>query len=462
MDRRRLVVRRSLRNIPIDRLLTLLGSLPIGVESLVRTAIGPWPSWRLRVVPTLLVLLAVLTIIPVGQALVEIIVRPVSVAELVDRQVGLSTRLVAVDGFALLVPLDADPPPEASGSPFVYHWYPVRDSLQELRLVLVRSDVTPQALRTRSVVARVVDDAAAVDRTIGGLAARGRPVADDVAHLLLIEEEQGTQSVRDLDSLADLGDAIGEVVRLTVTFEGGIATCVGRQACDARTLAGGIGSWDNLAHDKAGQPVIVRTLYPPSVAPFHGVGHHAQDREAVGRLLGLPLVRGLLGWGHVLQAAHVEHDLGLPIDHLWLGPILFTAVAAILLFGLRLPYPRFRPHWVRIARTVGGTVAGPVTARATGRITPHDASPFEITDLPATLRAEPRGTSLQIEVDGQRREFLIPRDLGGLGGTELGEVLTVTSVSPALKVDWFGSNLLLVFEDATTRDDANAMIRETG
>jgi len=102
-------------------------------------------------------------------------------------------------------------------------------------------------------------------------------------------------------------------------------------------------------------------------------------------------------------------------------------------------------------------------ARATGRITPPDASPFEITDLPATLRAEPpRGTSLSLEIDGERREFLIPRDLGGLGGTELGDVLTVTSVRPALKVDWFGSNLLLVFEDATTRDDANAMIRETG
>lgn len=442
-------------------MLTLIGSLPIGVERLVRTALGPWPS-RLRAVPTLLVLLALLTIIPVGQALVEIIVRPVTVAELVDRNVGLSTRLVAVDGFALLVPLDADPPPDASGSPFVYHWYPVRDSLQELRLVLVRSIVTPEALRTRSVVARVVDDPTAIDRTTAGLAARGEPRADGVARVLLIEEEEGTQSVRDLDSLADLREAIGEVVRVKVTFEDGIATCVGRGDCNARTLAGGIGSWDNLAHDEKGDRVVVRTLYPPSVAPFNGVGHHAQDRETVGRLLALPLVRGLLGWGHVLQAAHVEHDLGLPIDHLWLGPILFSAAAATLLFGRRLPYPRFRPRWERVPRTIGAAPAGPVTARATGRITPPDASPFEITDLPATLRtAPPRGTSLSIMVEGRRREFLIPRDLGGLGGTELGEVLTIVSVSPALKVDWFGSNLLLVFEDAAARDGANAMIRET-
>lgn len=429
----------------------------------MRTAVGPLP--RLRVVPVLLGLFAALTMIPVGQALVEIIVRPVSVAELVDRQVGLSTRLVAVDGFALLVPLDADPPPDASDSPFIYQWYPVRDSLQELRLVLVRSTVTPEGLRTRSVVARVVDDPAAVDRTTAGLAARGGSgEGEGVARVLLIEEEPGQQSVRDLGSIADLGEArIDEVVRVTLSFKDGIATCVGRGDCNARSLAEGIGSWDNLAHDDEGDTVVVRTIYPPSVAPFHGVGHHAQDREAVGRLLALPLVRGLLGWGHVLQAAHVEHDLGLPIDHLWLGPILFVSAATLLLIGRRLPYPRFRPRSARSGRSPGAPVAGPVTGRATGRITPPNASPFEIVDLPATLRAEPpRGTSLDIEVEGQRREFLIPRDLGGLGGTEPGDVLTVRSLRPALKVDWFGSNLLLVFEDLATRDDANAMIRETG
>jgi len=38
----------------------------------------------------------------------------------------------------------------------------------------------------------------------------------------------------------------------------------------------------------------------------------------------------------------------------------------------------------------------------------------------------------------------------------------VSSVRPALKVDWFGSNLLLVFDDVAVRDGANAMIRETG
>lgn len=82
--------------------------------------------------------------------------------------------------------------------------------------------------------------------------------------------------------------------------------------------------------------------------------------------------------------------------------------------------------------------------------------------MPAKLRAEPLdGTTLSLEIDGRWREFLIPRDLGGLGTTEPGDLLTVRSHRPALKVDWFGSNVLLVFEDAAARDAANAMIRET-
>ena len=403
--------------------------------------------------------------VPVSQALVELIVRPVTVAQLVDRRVGLSTQLVAVDGFALLVPLDAAPPPDAAGSPYVYRWFAVRDSLQELRLVLVRSIVVSDALRTRSVVARVADDPAAVERTTSGLVARGiSGTGDAPGPLLLIEEEPGLASVRDLGSLADLAEAkAGDVVRVRLHVGEGIATCVGRGDCQARSLAEGIGSWDNVASDAEGRTVVVRTLYPPSVAPFHGVGHHAQDRETVGRLLGLPIVNGLLGWGHVLQAAYVEHDLGLPIEHLWLGPILFTLFGALLLVGIRLPYPRFRPHAPRARRAVGsGTALRTVPSHATGRITPPQASPFEIEDLPATLRGEEGGgTQLRVEIDGRWQEFLIPRDLGGLGGTEPGDLLAVRSGRPALKVDWFGSNVLLVFDTVADRDAANAMIRGT-
>lgn len=443
---------------PIDRLLTLVGYLPIGVENLVRTAAGA--RWRLPVIPAVLVLLTALTIVPVGQALIEIIVRPVTVAELVDRRVGLSTRLVKVDGFALLVPLDADPPPDASGQ-HVYHWYAVRDSLQEQRMVLVRSEVVPESLTTRSMVVRLVDDPGTLERTRAGIVARG---GDDpgtaVARFLLVEVDPEGEEVTQVGSVADLNNASpGQTVRLRLTVEAGIATCMGRGDCSSRNLANGVGSWDNLATDANGGWAVVRTLYPPSVAPFHGVGHHAQDRELVGRLLALPLVRGLLGWGHVLMAAHVEHDLGLPIDHLWLGPILFTLIAVLLLFGLRAGYPRFSARPMTASAPSGGWT-GILACRATGRISPPGASPFEIDDAPATLRGDPSQESvLTVEVEGRSREFLVPRNLGGLGTTEFGDLLTVRSVRPALRVGWFGSNLLLVFADRGARDAAAAIVR---
>jgi hypothetical protein len=426
----------------------------------VRTTIGAGPR-RLPVVPWLLVLLAVLTIIPVGQALVELIVRPVTVGQLVDRRVGLETQLVAVDGLALLVALEADPPPDASDAKLVYHWYTVRDSLQELRLVLVRSAIALDSLGTRSVLARVVDDPAAIERTTAGIEARGGSQPEPgVGPLLLIEERPRNLPVTELASLAGLRESqLGQVVRVRLQFADGIATCVGRGDCNARALADGTGSWDNLARDDEGRSVVVRTRYPPSVAPFVGVGHHAQDREMVGRFLGLPIVQGLFGWGHVLQAAHVEHDLGLPINHLWLGPILFMVFAALLLIGMRLPYPRFRPYARSGQPAPARSTIGSVACRASGRITPPNASPFEIEDLRAELRDDPpRGAALRIEIDGRWQPFLIPRNLGGLGGTELGDLLTVRSHRPALKVDWFGSNVLFVFADTASRDSANSMV----
>ena len=168
-----------------------------------------------------------------------------------------------------------------------------------------------------------------------------------------------------------------------------------------------------------------------------------------------------LEWGHVLQAAYVEHDLGLPIDHLWLGPIIFTLLGALLLLGLRLGYPRFSsrsatPGWA----TAGSSWSGAIACRASGRITPPNASPFEIDDAPATLRSDPtRDRFLTVEVDGREREVVVPDNLGGLGTIEFGDLLTARSAMPALRIGWFGSNVQLVFADQRARDAAAAMVR---
>ena len=413
--------------------------------------------------PLLVVALIGLAALPVGQWLVELIVRPVTVSELVDRRVGLSTRLVAVDGYALLVPFAADPGAGATTGAAAPHWYAVRDSLQERRLVLVRSTVLPDALRTRTVEARIVDDPLAVSGTVDGIVARGgSATGDTLAPWLLDEVEPGARvSATDIGSLAELDQrAVGDVVRLRLTVTEGIASCLPRGDCRARRLADGIGSWDYLAADSAGGRVVLRTGYPPSVAPFHGVGHHAQDRDAVAGLLATPFADGLLGWGRVLEAAYVEHDLRLPIDRLWLGPILFSAVAAVVLLGLWLGYPRFR------SRGPGGLASERaersqrvLRCRATGRLTPPGLSPFEVSDTAATLSAEPDGGSLlAFGAGATRREVAIPRGLGSLGAVEVGDWVRVRGGLPALQVGWFGSQVLLVFDDAPTRDRAAAVV----
>jgi hypothetical protein len=416
----------------------------------------------LPVLPILLVLLAILTIVPVGQWLVEIIVRPVTITQLVDRRVGLSTQLVAVDGLALLVPFDSARSAEAGQRvDSVQRWYAVRDSLQERRMILVRSSIPVEALRTRTVIARVVDDPAAVSGARAGIAARGEvdPGAN-VEPRLLDEVDPEGRTIIDVGSVRELAERkAGDVVRIRLRVATGIASCIPRDDCRARRLADGIGSWDYLAADPAGDGwAVVRTRYPPSVAPFHGVGHHASNPQAVAELLGQPPVRAILGWGRVLEAAYVEHDLGLPIDHLWLGPILFISVSALLFVGLRVGYPRFRVRGlVRLPAATVGSVALP--CRATGRITPPGLSPFEVSDAKGALSAASDGGGLlNLEVGRERREVAIPRALGGLGAFEIGDMVELRGSLPALQIGWFGSQVLLVFADERTRDAAATVV----
>jgi len=64
-----------------------------------------------------------------------------------------------------------------------------------------------------------------------------------------------------------------------------------------------------------------------------------------------------------------------------------------------------------------------------------------------------------VELAGGRLELTIPPLLGGLGSTEVGALVMVSRAVPALKVDWYGTSLLLTFADRGSRDAAAALIR---
>jgi hypothetical protein len=417
------------------------------------------------VIPVLLALLTVLTIVPIGQAMLELIVHPVTVAEVVDRQ-AYSNTLVALDGFALLVPFQAEPPVAGAAPGATYHWYVLSGELGSQRLLLMRSSLAIDALRTRTLFARLVDDPAAVSGAVSALTAQGasRPDGPPVARLLE-EVEQPSSAVRTIASLAEAASlAVGEIVRIQLRVERGVASCAPIGTCSARRLAAGVGTWDNVAVDPGGGGwAVLRTSYPPSQAPFSGVGRQEPGSDAVDRFLGSAAAGSLLGWAFVLEAAFVDHDPNLPIDHLWLGPILFVVLTALLLLGLRLGYPRFVVGGD--APTTSPRMANPplVGCRISGRITPPDSSPFEVTDQTATISAA-RGGGSQLELlqDGAQRLVAIPQALGGLTLIELGVMREVRRQQPALKVGWFGNNLLLVFSDRAARDAAVALVLGSG
>jgi len=439
---------------PVDRFLAVIGALPIGLERLVQAAFG-WERRPDRLVPRVALLLALLAVIPFAGWAIELIVNPISISDFVDRRVGPSTTLVEMDGYALLVAFPAEPPGDATFQPTdtAYRWYVVRDGLQELRVAAVRSPLALEALRRRSIVARVLDEPDAVSGAVAAIAQSGRATPDHVAPRLLAEVEQPRGDIRDIASLADLaGVSSDSLVRITLRMSGtGVATCAVAGTCDARRLADGIGSWDSLASEVGGDGwAIVRTSYPPSEARFHGVGRQVEDFALISRFLTPGWVQGLIGWAQVLHSAHVEQDISLPVDRLWLGPILFAATGGLLLFGRRLGYPRFRV--TPASRPEGVTGSFEVHARVTGRFTPPGASPFEVRDAPAVL-SRPDGTSaLSIEIAGYAPAIGIPLARGSMGSLVIGELMEVRSTRPALRIGWFGSQAQLAFPDAASRD----------
>ncbi|MGH9249898.1 MAG: hypothetical protein ACRD0W_10335 [Acidimicrobiales bacterium] len=455
----------------IDRLLTLIGALPVGLDRWVATAAGRERLERSAAPPTIVALL-LLALVPVIVYGVELIVMPTTISDLVERRTGSTTTLVEFDGFALVLPFAAEAPATGDDRWPAYRWLAVHDHLTDPQFALVRTPLEVDALSRRMVVARVIRDRDAVTASAEALGARG--VVVDVAALgevLLDEIDQvdPADEVRSIASLADL-DSIeaGSLVRVALVFSGaGVASCAAEASCDARRLAQGSGAWDQLAEDAAGTGrSLVRTSYPPSVAPFAGVGRQTRDQATVDQFLALPWVDGLIGWTRLLRLAHVEHDLSLPVNRAWVGPILFVLAAGLLLMGLQVGYPRFRVEDASIHRW-GVASAWPtgreVTMRTSGRIIVPGGVPIDVDRVEGRVRpvADDAGAQVELTIPGNPLTVTIPRAVAGLGTVESGTLSDVRGARASLRVGWFGSQLLMVFASAVDRDRVAALVRQS-
>ncbi len=446
-------------------------------------------GWRLQIahsaheaaksigfVPALIWILLLLAAIPAIQAGAEIVITRATVPAFVQRQVGFSSSLVEIRGLALLPPYPAEAPldPDTGGpATGTYNWFPLRDQLSDPQIALVRSELDGAALQRREIVARIDPDIDS-DAAVAALRARGVDVPDAVnapsLQALSDQAAASTSGVQTIGSVAALeGLAPGTVVRLTLDFPGdAVAACALRQDCDARRLAVGTGPWLHLAHDPAsGAPIVVQLAYPPNVVPMHVFGRQTSDDGAVGRFLDGPQVRQLLGWAQVLRGAIIEQDPDLPVDRLWLGPIFFVIVAALLALGLWSGYPVFRAtplvagRWTGAGRSAG-TDAAPLGAVASGYVASPGRSPITIDEGRVALALSGDETILTMLDEEPPLQVTIPRALGALSAMEAGELRYLTGRRPALRVGWYGSQVQLVFEDEAHRDAAVALLSGVG
>lgn len=447
-------------------------------------------GWRLQIarsaheaaksigfVPAVIWILLLLAAIPAIQAGAEIIITRATVPAFVERQIGFSSSLVEIQGLAQLppylaeAPLDPDSGRQATGR---YRWFPLRDELSDRRIALVRSQLDGAALERREIVARVSSDIDS-DAVVAALEGRGVQVPDapedPPLQALGNQAAANASGVQRIDSVAALdGLASGTLVRLTLDFRGdAVASCALSGACDARRLAVGSGPWLHLARDPAsGAPVVVQLAYPATVAPMHVYGRQTSDDGAVSRFLDGPQVRQLLGWAQVLHGAIIDQDPDLPVDRLWLGPILFVGLALLLAFGLWSGYPIFRatPQAAGRRTTASGkddaNGTGPIRAHASGYVAPPGRSPIDLVEVPVTLGLSGDESILTLLDQEPPLQITIPRALGALSGMEAGELRYLTGRRPALRVGWYGSQVLLVFDEVTQRDAAATLLSGVG
>ena len=436
----------------IDRILALLAFLPVGLDRLVNTAF-PGRRDRSVVVPVALGLL-VLALVPGVQAGFELVASRTIPSEVIDRQVGGVTRLQVIGrAFDTGLPAGTD----ARGRPL--RWLAIRDDAAQRSMLMARTPLSADALRTRSVVARVATDAPLASTAAERLGADAGRVAHGGRYLVEAPDASDPRAVDDPSQLGELAD--GTAVRVALRLTGaGVARCTLDATCDARALAGGRGRWLQLAVGPAGgQRLLVETDHPPTAIPVDLYGTQLTRAPAVADLVGAPAAEALFGWGRIFDIAILDHDPDLPIDRGWLGVVGLALAGMTLLLARRRAYPIFRHE-----TPAGGWAQRPATAaipgRATGRLALGDGPPTDAVDVPVTIEpasgSKPPVVVVMLPDGAQRLD--VPVAATGVSGLEHGRLAWVTASRPALWLHWYRTDLRIAFRDRAARGAAATIL----
>ena len=402
--------------------------------------------------------------LPLVSAATEKEIQVVSSSEMFERLVPTTTTYVSLTGLAMPIRLPA--PGSETAPPYGVL---VRDAPGATDMTVVMTDADPTRLLARSVVGRVTSrpfDQAAID----AFAARGEPTDGLDPALLLIEiPPDPDEPIVEASSVADLrGLADGTLVRAPLVFAAeSLPTCQVADGCAPRLLARGDGIFVHLARDLDGAPLLVQAAWPETVVPGTWQGPQVRNGNELEDFAELPPVSILAGWGRILVQASIQDDPHLVRDRLWLGPVVLTILAVLLVVGSRLGYPYFRPV-VEGSRRWDGREQGPrpateaahdVRVRVSGHAMTVGAGRRHLDEAPALLRpggvvADDGRVTAGLVLENGDRIALAAHDTGLLGQVERGEVVALSGVRPALWAHWFGTNLRLTFDTIEDRDYA--------
>lgn len=451
----------------LTRAQALLGALPAGAEWVIATALGRRaPRGRLErasspVMPVVIGILLALAIVPLIFAGLELIIHRTSAKELVDRVTGPSITLVELAGLAQLPPIPA--PPREDGTPMRYYF--VRDSAARRDVVVVRSDVTPEALTTRDVTGVIVEDPGRLAFDADALAARGAAVDATSLGGRYLREDPAAGDATEI-GVSEIGaHEPGTIVRIRLRF-GSVAVpgcgSSGDDRCQIAALAGGRAHFDHLAFDAdSGVPLIVRNAHPAAVVPMRVFGTQETDRDPLDALFAAPPGSILGGWGRELRTAWIDRDPDLPVNRPWLAPLLLLGLAGLLLAGRRIGYPVFRLTDAAAAvDPAAGIPTRTLDVVASGRLSQASAGPIDVDRAPGRLSAGPGSTTVELHLDGPDGPIrsVITRALREVSAVERGELVHVHGREPALALHWFGNDVLLAFQTDDDRDRAIALL----
>lgn len=251
--------------------------------------------------------------------------QPVGLADVVDlRAIGwVGTSSIVRGPF-----LDSS----VYGAPVQRWYYLLIDPSDDAVAMIARSTERLEERRTRTIVARVEVDPAAVTAALAGLQA-GRLTVDPERYLVELDRRPTVLTGDAIASPTGSGLQPGEVV-----LRGDFVT--------AHRAADGEG-WEYLVSDR-GRAVVVRSPYPPDALPVDVWGVATTDRVRAEQAAAVPELQDALGGRRLPERRLLAVGVSPPLPGVsYLPAMILAALATILAIGWLIGYPLFRRRPVR-------------------------------------------------------------------------------------------------------------------